>query len=129
MSQHTSLSISGSSRTRSSLCLDPMCTRLSYQDVILYRLTPEVSGRLGMRVRELRHIHIDENGNTVAAEIMISEDLAEMHGIGGWGSRYNVPYPKPGLLFSSPISSCWFPPSRILKDSCGSRWYYNSNRI
>ena len=59
--------------------------------------------KMGDEVRELRHIHIDENGNTVAAEIMISEDLAEMHGI-GVGDRV-IMYRIPNQDYSSAVPS------------------------
>ena len=59
--------------------------------------------KIGDEVRELRHIHIDENGNTEAAEIMISEDLAEMHGI-GVGDRV-IMYRIPNQDYSSAVPS------------------------
>jgi hypothetical protein len=57
----------------------------------------------GAVIRELRHLHIDEEGNTVAAEIMISEDLAEMHGI-KVGDRI-IMYRIPNQDYSSAVPS------------------------
>jgi len=59
--------------------------------------------KIGDEIRELRHIHIDEKGNTVAAEIMISEDLAEMHGI-EVGDRI-IMYRIPNQDYSSAVPS------------------------